>query len=67
MEIDDEFDGKAYEELTKEQKYQVLQQLYQQYQENPNDFPEDQRQLLEKELENLFAEGEEDELDPDDE
>ena len=41
-EEEDGFDGKAYDDLTKEQKYDVLQQLYQQYQQDPESFPEDQ-------------------------
>ena len=65
-EEEDGFDGKAYDDLTKEQKYDVLQQLYQQYQQDPESFPEDQRELLERELENLFGEGEEEEMDSDD-
>ena len=34
-------DEEAYENLSKEQKYQLLQEMYQQYQEDPESFPED--------------------------
>lgn len=63
---DDEEDEVGYDDLTKEEKYQVLQQLYAQYQEDPDNFPEDQRELLERELQEFFGEEEEEEEEKDD-
>lgn len=40
--MDDEGMEKAYDELTREQKYEILQQMYQQYQMDPDNFPEEQ-------------------------
>lgn len=58
-------DGQDFDQLTKEQKYQVIQELYQQYQNDPEKFPEEQRELLERELENLFQQEGEGEYDDD--
>ncbi len=55
----------AFEDLEPDEKYEVLQQLYEQYQLDPDNFPEDQRLLLEHELKDIFdrQEGEDDEMD----
>lgn len=37
----------AFEDLDPDEKYQVLQHLYEEYQRDPDNFPEDQRLLLE--------------------
>lgn len=60
---EDEGEGVTFDNLSKEEKYEVLQQLYAQYQEDPDNFPEEQRELLERELEQLFQEEEEEEAE----
>lgn len=64
----DEEDDIAFEDLAPDEKYQVLQHLYEEYQRDPDNFPEDQRILLEQELKELFdqEEQEEEELDNED-
>lgn len=53
----------AFEDLDANEKYQVLQHLYEEYQRDPDNFPEDQRILLEQELKDLFEnQQEEDDL-----
>jgi hypothetical protein len=52
-ELDSEEDI-AFEDLDPDEKYQVLQHLYEEYQRDPDNFPEDQRLLLEQELKDLF-------------
>lgn len=54
-EEDEEEDVIAFDELNEEEKVIILQHLYQEYQKNPDAFPEDQRLLLENELKELFA------------
>ena len=55
------------DELDEEQKYMVLQHLFEEYQKNPDSFPEDQKQLLEHEMMKLYQKAEmEGELDDDD-
>jgi len=44
----------AFEDLDENEKYQVLQHLYEEYQRDPDNFPEDQRLILEQELKDLF-------------
>ena len=44
----------AFEDLEPNEKYEVLQHLYEEYQRDPDNFPEDQRLLLEHELKDLF-------------
>lgn len=56
--IDDDQDIN-YEDLDENEKYQVLQHLYEEYQKDPENFPEDQRQILEQELKDLFDQEEE--------
>ena len=67
----DDEDDINYDELDPNQKYQVLQHLYEEYQRDPDNFPEDQKQLLEQELKELFDqgdfEGEGEEQEPDSE
>lgn len=48
----------AYDDLGPNEKYQVLQHLYEEYHRDPENFPEDQRILLEQELKELFEQGE---------
>ena len=53
-------------ELDEEQKYMVLQHLFEEYQKNPDSFPEDQKQLLEHKMMKLYQKAEmEGELDDD--
>ncbi len=68
MEEDEGFEinDETYNQLTKEQKYEVLQYMYQQYQQDPECFPEEQRQILERELEIMFNMEGEGELDEED-
>ena len=55
------------DELDEEQKYMVLQHLFEEYQKNPDSFPEDQKQLLEHEMMKLYQKAEmEGVLDDDD-
>ena len=69
--LGNEEDDINYDELDPNQKYQVLQHLYEEYQKDPDNFPEDQKDLLEKELKELFDqgdfEGEDEEKESDDE
>lgn len=54
------------DELDEEQKYMVLQHLFEEYQKNPDAFPEDQKELLEQEMMKLYEKAElEGELDDD--
>lgn len=57
---DEELDGDeiAFDDLNQEQKYQLLQELYEEYQRDPENFPEEQRILLEQELKELFDQNE---------
>ena len=56
------------DELDEEQKYMVLQHLFEEYQKDPDSFPEDQKQLLEHEMMKLYQKAEmEGELDDDEE
>lgn len=52
------------DELDEEQRYMVLQHLFEEYQRDPDSFPEDQKELLENEMMKLYAKAEmEGELD----
>ena len=53
-----EEDDVAFDDLDPNEKYQVLQHLYEEYQKDPDNFPEEQRVLLEQELKELFEQGE---------
>ena len=56
------------DELDEEQKYMVLQHLFEEYQKDPEAFPEDQKQLLEQEMMKLYQKAElEGELEDEDE
>ena len=46
------------DELEEEQKYMVLQHLFDEYQRNPDSFPEDQKELLEHEMMKLYQKAE---------
>jgi hypothetical protein len=58
MEDDDEEEFLDLDQMTQKEKYEVLQKLYEEYQLDPENFPEDQREILERELNNFFQEGE---------
>uniref|UniRef100_A0A7S3J5F8 DUF5745 domain-containing protein n=1 Tax=Euplotes harpa TaxID=151035 RepID=A0A7S3J5F8_9SPIT len=56
------------DELNEEQKYMVLQHLFEEYQKDPESFPEDQKELLEQEMMKLYQKAElEGELSDEDE
>lgn len=64
---DDEMDV-AYDDLNDEEKQYLLEQLWEEYQRDPDNFPEEQWQLLEQEIHkfmdpNQFEDDMEDELD----
>ena len=46
------------DELEEEQKYMVLQHLFEEYQRDPDSFPEDQKELLEHEMMKLYQKAE---------
>jgi len=46
------------DELDEEQKYMVLQHLFEEYQKDPESFPEEQRELLEEEMMKLYQKAE---------
>lgn len=54
QDLGDDDEDIAFEDLDENEKYQVLQHLYEQYQKDPDNFPEDQRMILEQELKDLF-------------
>lgn len=56
---DDEDDNQAivFDELPPEEKLAVIQQLYEEYNRDPDSFPEEQRILLEEELKNMIDQG----------
>jgi hypothetical protein len=54
--MDDE-EGIAYDELNSDEKLVVLQQMYEEYNRNPDAFPDDQRALLEEELKIMIEKG----------
>ena len=65
-------EGLNLDDLDQEERLLVIQDLYAKYNEDPENFPEEQRILLEEELQDLidkgiidgFEEGEESEVDP---
>lgn len=46
------------EDLDEEQRYMVLQHLFEEYQKDPDSFPEDQKELLEQEMMKLYQKAE---------
>lgn len=56
-EDEDDEDAIAYDELDPDEKLAVLQQLYEEYNRDPDNFPEEQRVLLEEELKNMIDKG----------
>ena len=56
--FEDDEEDIAFEDLDENEKYQVLQHLYEEYQKDPDNFPEDQRLILEQELKELFEQNE---------
>jgi hypothetical protein len=46
------------DELDEEQKYMVLQHLFEEYQKDPDSFPDDQKELLEHEMMKLYQKAE---------
>jgi hypothetical protein len=56
--IEDEGEeGIAFDDLNPEEKVAVLHQLYEEYNRDPDSFPEDQLALLEEELKNMMDKG----------
>lgn len=63
--FDDEMDV-AYDDLNDEEKQYLLEQLWEEYQRDPDNFPEEQRQLLEQEIHKFIDPnqfGDEDDLE----
>lgn len=56
-EDEDDDEAIAFDELDPDEKLAVLQQLYEEYNRDPDNFPEEQRLLLEEELKNMIDKG----------
>lgn len=56
-EEEDDDEGIDFDSLEPEQKLVIIQQLYEEYQKDPDSFPDDQRLLLEAQIQELIDQG----------